>query len=757
MALKDLQVNIGANTTGFNKGIKTVQSGVKELGKETENTAKTMSKSFASPIKSLIALVATSKFAISSVSNAMGMETATQQLDNTLKNSSASFKKWASDNALALNMSKREAMQYGAIYSNLVSSFTKDTEQAAISTQQLMHASAVIASQTGRTSEDVMERIRSGLLGNTEAIEDLGIYANVSMIESTKAFKKFAGDKSWNQLDYQTQQQIRLYSILEQTQSRYGSTVLKNTSSGVAKLSAIWDDFKTNIGNTFVPLINSVLPALSQGLIAITPVFTWLASGIANAAQWVANLDTPTKVFLGTALALAFAIPLVTKATVLWGVAQKALAAIQAILIPQTWSFGVALKFAFGWIAVIIGAIGILWALFGNNKSQKKANDTLGNTSDIASAAGENIGLLSDNMADLTDNTKKLTKAAKKLAGFDELNILSTNSEGSLIGDLINTSDFENIEALSDGIAGLQGQIDGLSISAPATFNNIVSSIKKKFSNWGPYWQGIGAKMHDAFYGQDNKAIGVIAALNEGVRGIFGDKWVTFWEGVGGDIYDAFHGVDNWVVDVITDLDEGVRAIFGDGWTDFWEDVGGAIYEVFNNNSEDSYDSLERLNNRVRKLFGEGWTNFWEGVGGKIYDAFNPPTTTHISAAGGTHGGGGRARDTHESAAGGTHGGWGSLPRYANGGFPAQGEIFIAREAGPELVGRIGSSTAVANNRQIIQGIKQAVLEAMTIANASNNERPIYLNATIEVDEREIGRASVKYQNGQQIKSNRRG
>ena len=120
-----------------------------------------------------------------------------------------------------------------------------------------------------------------------------------------------------------------------------------------------------------MPLLNSVLPALSQGLIAITPVFTWLASGIANAAQWVANLDTPTKVFLGTALALAFAIPLVTKATLLWSAAQKALAAIQAILIPQTWSFGVALKFAFGWIAVIIGAIGILWALFGNNKSQK--------------------------------------------------------------------------------------------------------------------------------------------------------------------------------------------------------------------------------------------------------------------------------------------------------------------------------------------------------------------------------------------------
>ena len=166
---------------------------------------------------------------------------------------------------------------------------------------------------------------------------------------------------------------------------------------------------------------------------------------------------------------------------------------------------------------------------------------------------------------------------------------------------------------------------------------------------------------------------------------------------------------------------------------------GGNFLSFFKKKRGVFYTALESLNNRVRKLFGGGWTDFWEGVGGKLYDAFNPPTTTHISAAGGTHGGGG------------------GLPRYANGGFPAQGEIFIAREAGPELVGRIGSSTAVANNEQIIQGIKQAVLEAMTIANASNNERPIYLNATIEVDDREIGRAAAKYQNGQQIKSNRKG
>ena len=49
---------------------------------------------------------------------------------------------------------------------------------------------------------------------------------------------------------------------------------------------------------------------------------------------------------------------------------------------------------------------------------------------------------------------------------------------------------------------------------------------------------------------------------------------------------------------------------------------------------------------------------------------------------------------------------------YASGGFPDEGELFMAREAGPELVGTIGGRTAVANNDQIIEGISYGVESA---------------------------------------------
>lgn len=56
-----------------------------------------------------------------------------------------------------------------------------------------------------------------------------------------------------------------------------------------------------------------------------------------------------------------------------------------------------------------------------------------------------------------------------------------------------------------------------------------------------------------------------------------------------------------------------------------------------------------------------------------------------------------------------------SVGLYAAGGLPDMGELFVAREAGPELVGRIGSHNAVANNEQITQGIASAVVNALQI------------------------------------------
>lgn len=61
-----------------------------------------------------------------------------------------------------------------------------------------------------------------------------------------------------------------------------------------------------------------------------------------------------------------------------------------------------------------------------------------------------------------------------------------------------------------------------------------------------------------------------------------------------------------------------------------------------------------------------------------------------------------------------------SIEAHANGGFPTTGQLFIANEAGPELIGNIGRRTAVANQSQITEGIATATYNAISRALAEN-------------------------------------
>ena len=90
-----------------------------------------------------------------------------------------------------------------------------------------------------------------------------------------------------------------------------------------------------------------------------------------------------------------------------------------------------------------------------------------------------------------------------------------------------------------------------------------------------------------------------------------------------------------------------------------------------------------------------------------------------------------------------------NIEMFANGGFPRSGELFIAREAGPELVGSIGGKTAVGGNDQIERAIFNAVLTAMLQAMANGSSQPIELNQKIELD------GDVIYNNQQKVSARR--
>ena len=67
--------------------------------------------------------------------------------------------------------------------------------------------------------------------------------------------------------------------------------------------------------------------------------------------------------------------------------------------------------------------------------------------------------------------------------------------------------------------------------------------------------------------------------------------------------------------------------------------------------------------------------------------------------------------------------------QYASGGFPEVGQTFIAREAGAELIGNIGSHTAVMNNDQIVTSVSKGVAAAVSrVLGNKNSDRPFIIN-----------------------------
>ena len=88
------------------------------------------------------------------------------------------------------------------------------------------------------------------------------------------------------------------------------------------------------------------------------------------------------------------------------------------------------------------------------------------------------------------------------------------------------------------------------------------------------------------------------------------------------------------------------------------------------------------------------------------------------------------------------------VPGFASGGYPDEGQLFIARERGAEMVGSIGSKTAVANNDQIVEAIRQGVYDAEMAARAQDDgDRP----AHFYVDGEEVSTILAKKRQGRTL------
>ncbi len=271
MALRDVKVRFGADTTGFDQGLRSVQSGLKSL------------------VRTSLALAGVG-LGLKTISDSMkafvGLESSVLRVNSLFGESSKYVDYFAKSTAKGFGMAENSAYQYAATYGNLFRSITVDSQENAKVTIAMLKASAVVASRTGRTMEDVMERIRSGLLGNTEAIEDLGINVNVGTLKMTNAFKRMANGRSWEQLTFYEQQQVRTLAILEQAHKNFGDEVQQGSAFSISVLTGAFKNLISTMGQ----FVNAGIQPVIKGLIQLVQ---WATMGLkALAALLGLKIDT---------------------------------------------------------------------------------------------------------------------------------------------------------------------------------------------------------------------------------------------------------------------------------------------------------------------------------------------------------------------------------------------------------------------------------------------------------------------------------
>lgn len=279
-------LTVNVDKTELEKAI----SGIKDFGKQGKKSTTTFSnglttistklKSLAVQLGLVFSVGAIINFSKTAGQMATQTEASVQRLVEIYGEASKSVENFIDANAMALGLSRSAASSYASVYGNLFSVWADQATNAAL-TNNYLNMTAVVASKTGRTVADVQERIRSGLLGNTEAIEDLGIFVNVKTIEMTDAFRRIADGRSWEQLGAYEQQQIRTMAILEQSTQKYGTEVADTTALTRAQWTAAYEDFQATWGQ----VVNKILMPIMKWATTALSYLNGVLTGFFNLSQ----------------------------------------------------------------------------------------------------------------------------------------------------------------------------------------------------------------------------------------------------------------------------------------------------------------------------------------------------------------------------------------------------------------------------------------------------------------------------------------
>lgn len=770
MTVEELNVIVSANKDDFDRKIRQVNDNLVNVKKQSEDTSAGAMESFKS-LASGLASLGIGDMVKQAISLAGDLQQNIGGSESVFKNYAGTIQKTAETAASSLGLSQSKYLATATKMGSLFQGSGFSVAQSADMVTQSMQRASDVASIMGISVDSAMEAVAGMAKGNFTMMDNLGVAINDTNLQI------YAQEKGLGKLST-TQQKVNaaMQMFLDKSDYAAGNYAKENDtySGALTTFKAELEDFAAEAGTALLPLVQSVLPVLSGAFNALKPVIMTVAEAVGGLGGIVADIQakieaaTPAQqTMMKIAIGMAVAIPAVTMATRLMAAAKAAYSGVLAFLIPKQLTFASALKATMGWIGIIVGAL----ALFG--MATNKGTESVEDSSEKLKKENEAASDVSEGVDDVAESTDNLTDSVKRsLAGFDELNRLSGNS-GTLASSVVSSDDVENAEGLAEAMSNVQEQVGGTSLETSLGLNFDFDGLLDGLS-------------------------GVLNKANEIITDLFGEEFVEFFKDVGEDIFDIFNGNETEQYNALVRLNDRFKSLFGDlgeGWSDFWQGIGEGIYKFANG---DLLGGLEKINSMFEGLFGDlgkGWSNFWQSVGAGLFEMTHADELKEIDLSSKYGTAIGLAQlDSNEYMRSGydpskawnmalekngltsnealyavkqfstydpqkayeelqksgqinspdTWGGLGllALKKYADGGFPDYGDLFIANERGPELVGTIGNRTAVANSSSIETAIYNAVRSAMS---DSTGGQSADIHVTVDIDGDTVGETVARY------------
>ncbi len=152
---------------------------------------------------------------------------------------------------------------------------------------------------------------------------------------------------------------------------------------------------------------------------------------------------------------------------------------------------------------------------------------------------------------------------------------------------------------------------------------------------------------------------------------------------------------------------------------DIQQEIVDKMYEKGLNISEELQKGISQINPEIK--IKANTTNAENSIDDLI-------TNIKSKLNGGLFGFGGGGGGSRANGGVYSNGSWKNIPQYANGGSPSHGTMFVAGEAGAEIVGHINGKTEVLNRSQIASAIYSAVYSAMSQFSGKSSEIDVHVH-----------------------------